>query len=293
MLNVTTHFVSKEAALRETAWHAWYKNWVNEPLAKRSRGDDALPEGYFVSAANHIRESLLLDSEEDIVLDVGCDSGLVSRFVIPHCRYFVGLDYIPELLPCAAVEKVSTASGARLVAGDGRRLPFRSRVFTKVYCSDVLHSLPSHEDALLMIEELVRVCRPGGRVFVTSIPDICKRFRVYAEVWEAASLPGKLRLALSLMVPLRVKKALQRLLDLKPASYLVSVTYNLLELKRRLEAEGLRCQVMDYAADFWSRSYRNTRTNLLIHVPPGVRPGPNSYREAGSSERLIGGSQGL
>lgn len=102
---------------------------------------------------------------------------------------------------------------------------------------------------------------------MTSIPDIRKRFRVYAEVWEGASLRGKLRLILSLAVPPLLRKTLQRLLDVRPASYVVSVTYNLVELKRQLEAEGILCQITDFAANFWSRSYRNTRSNLLIQVP--------------------------
>jgi glucosamine--fructose-6-phosphate aminotransferase (isomerizing) len=88
---------------------------------------------------------------------------MVSRLVSPRCRGFVGVDFIPGMMMDIQRDAVRSAAGkpASLMAGDGRSLPFRSRVFTKAYCSGVLHTLPSHADGLRMVEELVRVCQPG------------------------------------------------------------------------------------------------------------------------------------
>jgi ubiquinone/menaquinone biosynthesis C-methylase UbiE len=73
----------------------------------------------------------------------------------------VGLDF--------SLAKAVFAAGAipwaRLVCGDTVRLPFRRSVFDRVLCRDPLHHLrgPKQREA---VEEIFRVCRPGGEVLV-------------------------------------------------------------------------------------------------------------------------------
>lgn len=254
---------------RARAWRAWFESWLDEPHAKRSSGFSALPEEYFVSAADYIVSALALDPKSDLVLDVGCDSAMISRLVAPHCLRLVGVDFIPGLLADIPDEAAKSASSRRacFVAADGRLLPFKSHVFTKAYCSAVIHTLPSVEDGARMIEELVRVCRPGGTILVASIPDRAKRFSAYLEAWRRSSLAGRLRLLTSLALPRPAKDVLRRLLGLEQQNQLISLDYDLEKLKRRLEAQGLVCQILDFPENYWSRDFRKTRSNLLICIP--------------------------
>lgn len=178
---------------RARAWHAWFESWLDEPHAKRSSGFSSLPEEYFVSAADYIVSALALDPKSDFVLDVGCDSAMISRLVAPRCRRLVGVGFIPGLLADIPDEAARSAASGRacFVAADGRFLSFKSHIFTKAYCSAVIHTLPSVEDGARMIEELVRVCRPGGTVLVASIPDRAKRFSAYLEAWRRSGLAGR------------------------------------------------------------------------------------------------------
>jgi SAM-dependent methyltransferase len=50
------------------------------------------------------------------------------------------------------------------VLGDGRRLPFRDRAFDVVYSSNVLEHV---DGPWRMADEMVRVTRPGGLVFLS------------------------------------------------------------------------------------------------------------------------------
>jgi len=258
-----------ERSFRARVWREWFKSWLSEPSAKRSTGYHSLPEEYFISTAEYISSVLELDPSSDAVLDVGCDSAMVSRLVAPRCGGFVGLDFIAGMLADIPRDAVKSARGgpASLVAGDGTSLPFRPRTFTKGYCSGVLHTLPSHQDGWQMVEELVRVCRPGGRVLVAAVPDTAKRFRGYWEVWKRADVAGKARLVISLLLPRALKDSLRRLLGLPRRDRLVFLEYDLAALKRRLEAQGLECQVLDFPESYWSRDFRKTRSNLLVRIP--------------------------
>jgi SAM-dependent methyltransferase len=68
-----------------------------------------------------------------------------------------------------SMAKTVFASGAlpwaRLACGDAVRLPFRRGVFERVLCRDLLHHLRAPEQRAA-VEEMFRVCRPGGEVLV-------------------------------------------------------------------------------------------------------------------------------
>ncbi len=273
-----------KTALRAQAWRGWFEGWLTLPLEQRSIGFYALPEEYFASTADHIASTLGLDPEADVVLDLGCDSAMVTRVVGPRCRRLVGADFIPGLVADVPRGSVRSATGrdAAFVAADGRFLPFRSQAFTKAYCAGVIHTLPSREDGVAMIEELVRVCRPGGAVLVAAVPDRAKRFQSFVDLWRHAGPIGKMRRLLSPMIPGWAKRAARRLLGLPPG--LVFLQYDLRELKRAFEARGLTCDVLDFPATYWSLHFRRTRANLLIRIPEG-RP---SAARAGEPAAMAG-----
>lgn len=259
----------EERDLRARAWREWFESWLNMPLAKRSRGYDAVSEEHFISTAEHIASTLELDPGSDFVLDVGCDSAMVSRFVAPRCRGFVGLDLISAMLTDIDREDIRSASGRRawFMAADGRALPFQSDVFSKAYCSGVIHTLPSHEDALRFVRELVRVCWPGGKVLIAGVPDVRKRFRARLEALREAGGADKMRLAIRLLIPSPIRSVLRWALQRRPRSPLVFLEFNLRKLKRKLEKEGLRCDILDFPEDYWSRDFRKARSNFIIRIP--------------------------
>jgi SAM-dependent methyltransferase len=97
------------------------------------------------------------------VLDVGCGVGrLLLRLQRRGCET-VGVDILRRDLLSAQRHLMNAA----LVQADGGRLPFAGASFDFVACTETLEHAA---DAALMLRELARVLRPGGRL-VVSVPD--------------------------------------------------------------------------------------------------------------------------
>lgn len=283
---------SEPGADRAAAWRRWFEGWADQPLARRSTGYSELPEAYFVAMADFIASTLGLSPEAGRVLDVGCDSAMVTRHVAPRCDRLVGVDYVPDLLAARAEQNIATGSGdeASFAAADGCRLPFADGSFGCAYCAGVVHTLPSHEHGLGMIREMMRVCVPGGRVLVAGVPATGKRLQARREAWRRAGAAGRLQLIASLALPAGVKRFLRRRLDVADRYGLVALEYDLDDLAAELSENGSRCRVVDFPGDFWSRDFRSTSANLLIDVGAGAaasvdddtsrRPPPWALRDA-------------
>jgi SAM-dependent methyltransferase len=101
---------------------------------------------------------------EIVVLDVACGAGHAAELAAPHVRQVVGVDLTRALLDVGA-ERLRNA-GVRnvlLQEGNAAALPFVDDSFDLVFCRTALHHMADPERA---VQEMARVCRPGGRVVV-------------------------------------------------------------------------------------------------------------------------------
>ncbi|MFQ5991837.1 MAG: class I SAM-dependent methyltransferase [Nitrospiraceae bacterium] len=95
----------------------------------------------------------------DRLLEVGCGEGGNLELLQTIPAHTVGVDF--------SRAKVGWALGrvrrARFVCSDAGRLPFRGACFDVILCRDVLHHVA---DKSRVVEEMVRVCRPEGRIVI-------------------------------------------------------------------------------------------------------------------------------
>jgi ubiquinone/menaquinone biosynthesis C-methylase UbiE/ribosomal protein S18 acetylase RimI-like enzyme len=258
----------QERAERAEALRSWFKSWLSAPLANRSTGYHALPDEYFSSTAQYVVDTLGLDAGEDHVLDVGCDSAMVSRRVAPHCRRFVGVDFMPELLIDARRAGAFPAeANSAFAAADGRQLPFASGAYSKVYCVGVVHCMPSRKDGLAMIRDLVRVCAPGGTVLVGAVPDRAKRWVRRLDLWKENGWAQRLRLLASLVIPPGLKPLLRRM-GIGRSEGPSFLDYDMDEIRRFIGSDGIRAQVLAFPDEYWNRDFRRTRSNLVLRKLP-------------------------
>src|SRR5258708_26122191 len=98
------------------------------------------------------------------ILDLGCGLGdttlLLSDFFTG--TYATGLDQDAALIKAANEEKKLLHANLYFVCGDALALPFDDNSFDFVFCRYLLHHIP---DAVAAMEEMKRVCKPGGIVF--------------------------------------------------------------------------------------------------------------------------------
>lgn len=92
------------------------------------------------------------------VLDVGCGSGLFWQSLGRH-PHTVGVDY--SIGMCSRAR----ARGLQALHADAYSLPFADNQFDLVYSAEVLQYVTDLSGLFL---ELTRVCRPGGRIVVST-----------------------------------------------------------------------------------------------------------------------------
>lgn len=103
-------------------------------------------------------KDISLDGKE--VLEVGCGTGCISRQILSQKAELTALDIGENL-----VQRVSRELGCKGVVGDACRLPFETSSFDRVISSECIEHTPDPRRA---IQEMCRVCRPGGTVCLTS-----------------------------------------------------------------------------------------------------------------------------
>jgi SAM-dependent methyltransferase len=93
------------------------------------------------------------------VLDVGCGAGIVLAAL--KSEHKSGVDLCARMLARA---RVRCGPQARLFESNAEHLPFESRSFDRVLCSEVIGHVQSPES---VIQEAYRVLKPGGALVVT------------------------------------------------------------------------------------------------------------------------------
>ncbi|MCU1696967.1 MAG: hypothetical protein JWR34_3030 [Mycobacterium sp.] len=104
---------------------------------------------------------------DDIVLDVAGGTGIVSRALANRVASAVVVDNTPAMIDEG--RRHTAAEGLHnleFVRGAVANLPFSDMAFTLVATRFALHHLTDPREALA---EMVRVCRPGGRVVVMDL----------------------------------------------------------------------------------------------------------------------------
>lgn len=102
-----------------------------------------------------------------LVLDVACGAGHASEVAAPHVRQVVGVDLTPALLELGAVRlRGAGVANVLLQEANAQALPFVDGSFDLVFCRTALHHIADPHRA---VAEMVRTCRPGGRVVLSDL----------------------------------------------------------------------------------------------------------------------------
>jgi SAM-dependent methyltransferase len=99
------------------------------------------------------------------VLDVATGTGNAAIRAAEAGGEVTGLDLTPELFDAAGRRADAAGVAVQWVAGDAESLPFADASFDRVLSSFGVMFAPRQQ---LAAAELVRVCRPGGRVVLAS-----------------------------------------------------------------------------------------------------------------------------
>ena len=98
----------------------------------------------------------------DVVLECACGTGAISVYIAPVCAKLIATDYSKGMLRQTA-KKARIFPNMLVMRADMTNLKCRDNRYDKVVAGNVIHLL---EDSGAAVTELVRVCKPGGKVII-------------------------------------------------------------------------------------------------------------------------------
>ena len=119
----------------------------------------ALQDARAAELATRVR-TFVLPRGDERALDAGCGAGALALALAPLVMEVVGVDRVPELLELA---RERAPANAAFVEADVTALPFEDGSFDLAGTLRTLHHVYRPE---LVVAELGRVTRPGGRILV-------------------------------------------------------------------------------------------------------------------------------
>jgi len=215
-------------------------------------------------------QSILQVTEVDTastVVEVGCAAGFIAYGVAPAVGSYLGLDIAEGAL--AAAQRLALPNAA-FRKTDGRDLPIAASSVDAAFCYDVVTNFPNFRDYEPLIEEMLRVVRPGGCVLVGSVPDrACQaeyEARVAAFSAELDERYGPARAGLDLPEPGLIERAMLRL-GLKSPLPVPSIACYYFD-RADFEACALRLGVTLTCSDIHPfNPYRGFRFNAVFRRP--------------------------
>lgn len=177
------------------------------------------------------------ESPCELLLDIGCGSGIYFEALAPRAGSVHGVDASPEMIAVArAFCRERRLDHFLAVAGSAECLPYPPDTFDIVIAMDVLHHVPSTDR---VVDEVYRVLKPGGKFFVFE-PNILNPL-----VWCAHALPREERLALLRNRPATLRALLENRFNLVRWQGICALI---------TETTGLRRFLLDAYLALWRRT---------------------------------------
>lgn len=141
-------------------------------------------------AFHHMEAEQVLGAARDLapgarVLEVGCGTGRFLEELGGRGLRLTGLDPSPDMLEVTGGRLAKANVEAELASGEGAALPFADDTFDLVYAVRVLNQTATELYAWRVVDEMIRVARPGGRILLE-----------FANRWRPSARNRSVRLSL-------------------------------------------------------------------------------------------------
>jgi len=138
----------------------------------------AVPFSQMAQHSNHDGLGLMFElsdpQNEDNVLDVACGPGIITCEFAYRVNHVTGIDITPAMIAEAKnLQKERKIDNVGWKLGDVTRLPFEDDSFSLVVTRYSFHHMHNPK---VVLKEMKRVCKPGGKILVTDVtPDFDKK----------------------------------------------------------------------------------------------------------------------
>jgi ubiquinone/menaquinone biosynthesis C-methylase UbiE len=143
-----------------------HQRLIVEQFSRQAVPFAEMPIHFNEEADRLVLETVEIDPE-DTVLDIACGPGLISCVIAQAARHVTGIDITPAMIEQAKAKQQSKGlTNVAWQVGDVSPLPFAPASFSVVFTRYSFHHFL---DPKAVLAEMVRVCKPGGRVAVVDV----------------------------------------------------------------------------------------------------------------------------
>jgi SAM-dependent methyltransferase len=150
--------------------HLWEASWKTAQV-HTAAGDDPF---IAIDRVKYRRLTQVLPARPAKTLEIGCGSARVTTWLAAEGYEAHGLDRSPAGLDAARRNLHGVGRAAPLVRADGSLSPYRTGSFDAVLSTGLLEHF---RDPQPIVDEMVRVLRPGGLFYSDIVPDKFSLFR--------------------------------------------------------------------------------------------------------------------
>lgn len=123
--------------------------------------------GHITQTVRNLAQEYFKTAPKGLTLDVGCGNGLFFASLPQPTGKLVGTDLDLSLLyESKQIFTDNNISNVSLVQGNVTTLPFEKASFDNIFFLNTLINIPTDEITALLLHELMRICRPKGRIFL-------------------------------------------------------------------------------------------------------------------------------
>ena len=205
------------AISRESYWQKLYNDYANQYQ------EDHYISGWSLKGLE-LRKKYYLDlfkklsiEKTELILDLGCGSGVYSRTLRANGYNTISMDYAHNALVQAKVR--DSLPAAKYISGDIYSLPFKNCTFNHVLCIGVFQSLTKSQMA---IAEIKRIMNAGSSLVLITLNSLQIK-NLYATIMHQSDpilINGCKASRLAAYNPFKFKRELENegfeIIDLKP-----------------------------------------------------------------------------
>ena len=116
-------------------------------------------------------------TKEDIVLDIGCGSGVMARKCFEKGGTVIGMDLNYRSVEYAISKNIPKSS---FIIADAQHLPFKQDVFDIIVCGEIIEHLQNPDK---MVSDALKTLKPGGNVCI-STPNSHSMWPIIEYLWD-------------------------------------------------------------------------------------------------------------
>ena len=190
---------------------------------------------------------------------MGCGSGLFLSFLKDYSREVSGVDFSEKMIEIAN----DLIPDGNFFVSPANNLPFENIKFDKIIAYSVFHYFKNFKYTLKVLNELIRVCKPGGNILIGDIPSL-KHYKKLNPLKKR--IKGLIKIGIKNIQFLRQKKNTkgihERFYIHKPANWQF---YNLETLCKIIQSKSCSAKILKQEDNIqWNMKTNNYRFDILI-----------------------------